>query len=145
MRRQSLLILFALHPQEILTLDDPDERLSIDIFLSVTNASEATYNSVIAGIIRRYPDSRVLTYHRVKRLITQSLLVLYQLSVTCASTLVWDILDLCAALTCCLQPLWRAARYESYDPAQPGKYTHGSSFPHLSNVHLSCRHYGIYT
>ena len=54
-----------------LSIDDPDERLSIDIFLSVTNASEETYNSTRAGICRRYPDSGMLTYHQVKRLIAQ--------------------------------------------------------------------------
>ena len=30
--------------EEPLTLDDPDERLSIDLYLAVTSASEATYN-----------------------------------------------------------------------------------------------------
>lgn len=34
------------------TLDNPDDRLSIDIYLSVTNASEATYNSVKDAIRR---------------------------------------------------------------------------------------------
>ena len=40
------------HPFETpVTLDNPDDRLSIDIYLSVTNASEATYNSVKDAIL----------------------------------------------------------------------------------------------
>jgi hypothetical protein len=53
------------------TLDNPDHRLSIDIYLSVTNASEATYNSVKDAILRRYPDSEILSYYKVKQLVGQ--------------------------------------------------------------------------
>ena len=60
------------HPsQTLLTLDNPDDRLSIDIYLSVTNASEATYNSVRDAVLRRYPDSEILTYYKVKQLVGQ--------------------------------------------------------------------------
>jgi hypothetical protein len=60
------------HPaEEVLTVEDPDHRLSIDVYLSVTNASEETYNSTRTAILRRYPDSGMLTYHGVKQLITQ--------------------------------------------------------------------------
>jgi hypothetical protein len=57
--------------QKPLTVEDPDERLSIELFLSVTNASEATYNSVRTAIIYRYPDSRILSYYKVQKLVTQ--------------------------------------------------------------------------
>jgi hypothetical protein len=48
---------------------DADQRLSIDIFLAVTNASEQTYNSVREALLRRYPDSGILSHHAVKKLV----------------------------------------------------------------------------
>lgn len=48
-------------PEEILTIDNPDHRLSLDIFLSISNASEESYNSVCTAILCRYPDSKILT------------------------------------------------------------------------------------
>jgi hypothetical protein len=60
------------HPFETpLTLDNFDDRMSIDIYLSVTSASEATYNSVRDAVLRRYPDSGILTYYKVKQLVGQ--------------------------------------------------------------------------
>ncbi|KAK6967045.1 hypothetical protein R3P38DRAFT_2544832, partial [Favolaschia claudopus] len=34
---------------------DSDERLAIDLFLSISNASVQTYNSVRDALLRRYP------------------------------------------------------------------------------------------
>ncbi|KAJ7742395.1 hypothetical protein B0H14DRAFT_3515119 [Mycena olivaceomarginata] len=44
-----------------------DQRLSINIFLAVTNASEQTYNSVQEDLLRCYPDSGILSHHAVKK------------------------------------------------------------------------------
>lgn len=54
----------------ILTVEDPDDRLSIDIFLAIGNASEASYTGVRAAILRRNPEYKVLTYYKVKRLVS---------------------------------------------------------------------------
>lgn len=60
------------HPtQEPLDIDDPDIRLSIDLFLSVGNASQETYTSVRAAILRRYPDSLLLSFDQAKRKVTE--------------------------------------------------------------------------
>ncbi|KAJ7315520.1 hypothetical protein DFH08DRAFT_629013, partial [Mycena albidolilacea] len=56
-------------PETPLTLDNPDYRLSLYIFLAVSNASEVTYDTVRLGILRRHPEDDILTYHRVKRLV----------------------------------------------------------------------------
>lgn len=48
----------------------PDQRLSINLYLSITNASEATYNDVRQAILCRYPDSKILSHYQAKRLIT---------------------------------------------------------------------------
>ncbi|KAJ3816424.1 hypothetical protein F5880DRAFT_1494316, partial [Lentinula raphanica] len=56
--------------QEEVTITNPDHRLSIDLFLSVTNAAEETYNSVRSAILRRYPDSDILSFYKVKNLVT---------------------------------------------------------------------------
>ena len=54
-------------PREQLKIDDPDLRLSLDIFFATTNASQDTYNDVRNAIVRRYPDSGILSYDQVKR------------------------------------------------------------------------------
>ena len=50
---------------------DPDFRLSLDLFLSTTTASEDTYNKSRAGILRRHPDDEVLSYTRIKSKIAE--------------------------------------------------------------------------
>uniref|UniRef100_D8PU20 Uncharacterized protein n=2 Tax=Schizophyllum commune (strain H4-8 / FGSC 9210) TaxID=578458 RepID=D8PU20_SCHCM len=57
--------------QEILSLDNPDNRLSIDIYLAVGNASVDSYNTIRDAILRRYPSSGVLSYYKVQKLVTQ--------------------------------------------------------------------------
>ncbi|KAG6875424.1 hypothetical protein C0992_003906 [Termitomyces sp. T32_za158] len=47
---------------------NPDDKLSLEIF-TATNSSEATYNQCCAAIHRRYPDSHLLTFYKVKQLI----------------------------------------------------------------------------
>ncbi|KAJ7017467.1 hypothetical protein C8F04DRAFT_1244092 [Mycena alexandri] len=63
-------------PQNPPTLT-PDERLSIDLFLSITNASEQTYHSVRDAILRRHPDDNILSYYTVKKLISELSGVVY--------------------------------------------------------------------
>ena len=52
-------------------ISDPDIRLSIDLFLAVTNASEGTYNTCRDAILRRLPESGILTYYSVKKLVAE--------------------------------------------------------------------------
>jgi uncharacterized protein YerC len=40
--------------------------------LAVTNASEETYHASCSAILRRYPDSEVLSYHAVKKLVAET-------------------------------------------------------------------------
>lgn len=54
----------------ILTVENPDDRLSIDVFLAIGNASEASYTAVRDAILRRNPEYNVLTYYKVKRLVS---------------------------------------------------------------------------
>ena len=56
---------------EVTSISDPDTRLSLDLFLAVTNASEETYHACRNAILLRYPNSQVLPYHAVKRLVAQ--------------------------------------------------------------------------
>ncbi|KAJ7187369.1 hypothetical protein C8R46DRAFT_879601 [Mycena filopes] len=49
----------------------PDQRLSIDLFLAVTTASEQTYTSARDAIQRRHPDDPVLSYYEVKKLVQE--------------------------------------------------------------------------
>ena len=56
---------------EPLDASDPDLRLSLDLFLSCSNASEETYHSSRAAIIRRHPDDEILSYARIKSKIAE--------------------------------------------------------------------------
>ena len=58
-------------PEEPTNISDSDVRLSLDLFLAVTNASEETYHASHDAILRRYPDSGVLSYHAVKKLVAE--------------------------------------------------------------------------
>lgn len=43
-----------------------DERLSIDLYLAINNASEQTYNDMRRSIAYCYPDSAMLSFYQVK-------------------------------------------------------------------------------
>lgn len=58
-------------PQHILTIDNPNDRLSLDIFLAIGNASEHSYDSIRTAIHRCYPESELLSYYKVKRLVAE--------------------------------------------------------------------------
>jgi len=58
-------------PQVPVDLTDPDLRLSLDLFLSVSNSSQETYISARKAILRRHPEDEILTYDQIKRRVTQ--------------------------------------------------------------------------
>jgi rRNA maturation protein Nop10 len=53
-------------PNEVLVLDDLDVKLSIQNFLSVSNASEGTYELIRQNTLERYPDSQMLSHYQVE-------------------------------------------------------------------------------
>ncbi|KAJ7691750.1 hypothetical protein B0H17DRAFT_1169055 [Mycena rosella] len=65
---------------------DADERLSIDLFLSVTNTSMETYNAVRDAILRCHPDDNILSYHSVKKLVSVLSGVFYVTRDMCVNT-----------------------------------------------------------
>ena len=52
-------------PLHTLTVDDPDQRYSLDLFFALTDASVDAYNDSRAAYLRRHPDSNILSYHEV--------------------------------------------------------------------------------
>jgi hypothetical protein len=50
----------------------PDEHFSIEIFLSINNSSEETYNDVRQTIMRRFLGTEILSFYRVKTLLNKS-------------------------------------------------------------------------
>ncbi|KAJ6466332.1 hypothetical protein C8R45DRAFT_485809 [Mycena sanguinolenta] len=101
-------------PQEPPTLDT-DKRLSIDIFLAVSNASEQTYNSVRDALLRRYPENPILSHHCVKKLISDLTGVVYVTRDMCVNS--------CMAFTGPFASLDRC-KYQDcseprYDPKHP--------------------------
>jgi len=57
----------------LIAISDPDIRLSVDLFLAVTNASEETYHACRNAILLHYPDSGILSYHAVKKLVAETM------------------------------------------------------------------------
>ncbi|KAF9487804.1 hypothetical protein BDN71DRAFT_1542881 [Pleurotus eryngii] len=58
-------------PEGPVDISEPDTRLSTDLFLTTTNASEATYNAVQTVISACFPDTNVLSHHLMKKLVLQ--------------------------------------------------------------------------
>jgi hypothetical protein len=59
------------NPEEgLVDISDPDVRLSLGLYLAVTNASEATYKGCHDAILHHYPESAVLSYYSVKKLVS---------------------------------------------------------------------------
>ena len=46
----------------------PDERLSLELFISTQNAAQHVYTSVKKAVERRHPESQILSYDKVKQL-----------------------------------------------------------------------------
>jgi hypothetical protein len=57
--------------KEPLDASNPDLWLSLDLFLSCSNASEETYHSSRVAILRRHPDDEILSYGRIKSKIAE--------------------------------------------------------------------------
>ncbi|KAF6757352.1 hypothetical protein DFP72DRAFT_744266, partial [Ephemerocybe angulata] len=56
--------------ESILDIDSPDDpnlRVSLEVYLATGNASEATYNKVKAAVEKRSPDVKLYTLDRLKR------------------------------------------------------------------------------
>ncbi|KAG6893254.1 hypothetical protein C0992_010724, partial [Termitomyces sp. T32_za158] len=101
-------------------IQDPDDRLSLEIF-TATNASEATYNQCCNAILHRYSDSKLLSFYKVKRLIAAASGVVPIMDDMCinschAFTGPFSELDAC---TICFEPC--------FDPEQLAK--HGKKVP----------------
>ena len=102
-------------PQEPVLLDDPDLRLSIDVYMATENASEDTYHNVRQSILRRYPDSKILSLDKVKRRVTELSGVVPILQDMCYNSCLafvgpWADLQHCS--TC---------GEDRYNPIQPGQ------------------------
>src|SRR6202040_4041599 len=58
-------------PQLPVGLTDTDLRLSLDLFLSVSNSTQETYISARKAILRRHPEDQILTYDQIKHHVAQ--------------------------------------------------------------------------
>jgi hypothetical protein len=94
-------------PEHKLDLNDPDDQYSIDVFLAVTTASEAMYNAIHSATLRQYPDSGMLTYHKVKQLVAYLSGVVPILTHMCINSCIGYTTD----LTCC--PMCGQGHYDA--------------------------------
>ena len=50
-------------------ISDPNIRLALDLFMACEKSSQNTYSSVREAMLRRFPETELLSYHSVKKLI----------------------------------------------------------------------------
>jgi hypothetical protein len=53
--------------QETFQIDDPNHRLSLEIFLATTNASRKSYDLICQAVQLRNPGNRLLSYYQISR------------------------------------------------------------------------------
>lgn len=97
-------------PQEQLFIDDPDVRLSLDIFMATTNASQESYNAIRQAILRRYPNSSILTFYKIKNLLDKITGVIPILHDMCKNSCVGFTGAFASLMSC---PICGELRYES--------------------------------
>ena len=100
-------------PQEPLNIADPDLRLSLDIFLAVSNASEQTYHTVRAALLRYDPECGILSYHDIKRQVAELSGVVPLLHHMCINTCIAYTGPFRDLETC---PICHEPRYEQLKP-----------------------------
>ncbi|KAJ7088471.1 hypothetical protein B0H15DRAFT_939305 [Mycena belliarum] len=116
---------------------DADQRLAVDLFLSVTDASEKVYNTMRAAIMRRHPDDPILSYHGVKRLVVE---------ISGVTSIIKDMcINTCLAYTgpFAEEDSCRYCHEPRYDPKRPGARVPRRQFhtiplgPQLQAIHRS--------
>ena len=50
-------------------ISDPDICLALDLFIACEKSSQSTYSSAREAILHRLPESKLLSYHAVKKLV----------------------------------------------------------------------------
>ncbi|KAG6864303.1 hypothetical protein C0991_010713 [Blastosporella zonata] len=98
-------------------IDNPDDRLSIELFTAM-DAREATYTRCRDAVRRRYPDSNLLTFYNVKKLVAQASGVVPVMDDMCinschAFTGPFEDLDKCYVCS--------ALRYDPYQASEHGR------------------------
>jgi hypothetical protein len=53
--------------EEIFDLSDPDIELSLNTYLAIANASEDVYRRVHTIILKRWPDSKMLSFEQIRK------------------------------------------------------------------------------
>ena len=109
------------HPiTEPIDISDPDVRLSLDLFMACSNASEATYAAVRDAIIRRFPGLDVLSHYRMKKMVSKISGVVSVLDDMCINSCTAFVGPHASATECpeCKQPRYKAQRSGKKGPRQ---------------------------
>ncbi|KAI5824775.1 hypothetical protein K523DRAFT_252480 [Schizophyllum commune Tattone D] len=60
------------HPDHSsLSIDDPDNRFSLDVFLGLVNDPESSYNKVRDAYLKRWPGAKMLSYYSVQKMVRE--------------------------------------------------------------------------
>jgi len=96
-------------------ISDPDIHLSLDLFMACEKSSQSTYTAAREAILRRLPESNLLSYHGVKKLIaniTGVVAVMDDMCINSCHAFTGPFAEL-AACSICAEP--------RYDPVQQGR------------------------
>ena len=58
-------------PEEPTDISNPDIRLSLDLYMAITNMSDETYTTCRNAILQRHPNSHILSLYSVKKLVAE--------------------------------------------------------------------------
>jgi hypothetical protein len=58
-------------PACLVDLSDPDEELSVNMFIANMNSSEASYTRNRAAVLARHPNDKILSLYEVKKLVAE--------------------------------------------------------------------------
>jgi len=96
-------------------ISDPNIRLALDLFMACEKSSQNTYTSVREAILRRFPETELLSYHLVNKLVTNISGVVSikdDMCINSCHAFTGPFVDL-EACSICLEP--------RYDPIQLGR------------------------
>ncbi|KAF5331223.1 hypothetical protein D9611_013085 [Ephemerocybe angulata] len=74
--------------EEVFSIDDPDVELSLSAYLAISDASEAVYRKIQKMVLKRYPDSKMLSYEQIRKKVEHFSKVFPIISDMCVNTCV---------------------------------------------------------
>jgi len=105
---------------EPVDISEPDIRLSLDLFMACSNASDAIYTGVRKSFVRRFPHVNVLSHYLAKKLVAEISGVVSVFDDMCSNSCTAFVGPLAQAKECpeCREPRYRVKKSGKEVPRQ---------------------------